>query len=259
VHFFVEWPEALIMSNPPGSQVRFAYLIEPPFCFLTSDGLVTGCDVELVRCLLQNIGAGSPAVIETEFDQLIAGVRDGRWDLTTGLFVTEARQLCVDFTRPIWLLHDGLLIRSGDRGMIAGYHSLAQAPDRRIGVVRDQVQHTTALNLGVRADQVRQFATYVDAARAVIDGTIDACASVAMAHRRYLEQYRDAGLCLIEVPQFEKPAARGAFAVSKTKPELLAALNVELSRFVGTAEHRALMYTFGFSAADVDLIAVDHA
>lgn len=36
--------------------LRFAYMIEPPFCFRTRDGKVTGCDVELARLLAERLG-----------------------------------------------------------------------------------------------------------------------------------------------------------------------------------------------------------
>ena len=42
-----------------GRDVRFAFLIEPPFCSRTATGAVTGCDVELARHVLHEIGAGS--------------------------------------------------------------------------------------------------------------------------------------------------------------------------------------------------------
>ena len=48
--------------------------------------------------------------IETEFAELIPGLGEGRWDMTTGLFISEERRKLVDFTRPIWSLPDGLMV-----------------------------------------------------------------------------------------------------------------------------------------------------
>ena len=47
--------------------LKFAFLIEPPFCYRTPDGAVTGCDVELARLIARQIGADSFDPIETEF------------------------------------------------------------------------------------------------------------------------------------------------------------------------------------------------
>ena len=74
----------------PGS-LRFAFLIEPPFCYRTPDGAVTGCDVELARQIADQIGADAFDPIETEFAELLPGLLDGCWHMTTGLFVTEER------------------------------------------------------------------------------------------------------------------------------------------------------------------------
>jgi len=229
----------------PGRDVRFAFLIEPPFCYRTESGAVTGCDVELARHVLRAIGAGALIQVETEFAELIPGLADGRWDMTTGLFVTEARRQAADFSRPIWALPDGLLVASGNPHGIAGYSSIAQSPALRLGVVRDQVQHATALRLGVAASQIQIFGTYAEAAAAVAAGTIDAQASVAMAHRGYLAQNPALALTAVEVPVGEKPAEQGAFAFAKSQAALRDAVDSVLAGFLGTADHRSLVARFG--------------
>lgn len=34
--------------------------------------------------------------------------------MTTGLFISDERKKSVDFTRPIWVLQDGLLVAKGN-------------------------------------------------------------------------------------------------------------------------------------------------
>jgi polar amino acid transport system substrate-binding protein len=228
-----------------GRDVRFAFLIEPPFCYRTASGAVTGCDVELARHVLRAIGAGSFIPVETEFSELIPGLVDGRWDMTTGLFITEARRQAVDFSRPIWALPDGLLVASGNPHGIAGYFSIAQAPALRLGVVKDQVQHATALRLGVAAGQIQIFGTYAEAGAAMAAGTIDAQASVAMAHRGYLAQNPALALTTVEVPAVEKPAEQGAFAFAKSRALLRDAVDGVLACFLGSVDHGALVARFG--------------
>ena len=236
--------------------MRFAFLIEPPFCFRTEQGTVTGCDVEVARVLAQRIGAGPFVPVETEFDQLLPGLCDGRWDMTTGLFITAERKTIADFSRPIWALPDGLLVRAEDLGRLTGYGALARASSACLGVVRDQVQHQTASDLGVPDERIRAFGTYGEAAVAVADGRIDATASVAMAHRGYLAQTGDPRLAVVEIPTAERPAERGAFAFAKSRSQLRDAIDAALEGYLGTAEHRRVMERFGFSSADIDLIAM---
>jgi polar amino acid transport system substrate-binding protein len=190
--------------------IRFAFLIEPPFCFRTPDGSVTGHDVELAHRVLASLGCEMEP-IETQFDQLLPGLAAGLWDMTTGLFITDARKRLVRFSRPIWALPDGLLVRAADAGTISGYSSLAGS-ERILAVVRDQVQHVSALEAGIFDGQILLFKTYEEAAHAVSSRRADAFASVAMAHRGYLEGTRQSGLAVVDVPAGEKQAERGAFA-----------------------------------------------
>jgi len=48
--------------------------------------------------------------VETEFAELLPGLSDGRWRMSTGLFGTEERRKSAQFSRPIWALPDGLLV-----------------------------------------------------------------------------------------------------------------------------------------------------
>ena len=227
--------------------LRFAFLIEPPFCYRTPDGAVTGCDVELARHVARRIGAMAFDPVETEFAELLPGLVDGRWHITTGLFITDERRRLVAFSRPIWALPDGLLVRAGNPHGVAGYASIAKAEGLRLGVVTGQVQHETALLLDVPAERIRTFDTYAPAAASVAAGTIDGYASVAIAHRGYLAQNPASRLAVVEVPQSEKAAEPGAFAFAKSQIRLKDAFDDALAGFLGSADHRALLTRFGLN------------
>jgi len=232
----------------------FAYLQEPPFCFRRGDAAVSGCDVELAQTVAVIAGAGPFLPVEAEFAQLLPGLAEGRWAMTTGLFITEERRARVAFSRPIWALHDGLLVRAGDTRGFAGYRALARDPSAVLGVIVDQVQHATALRLGVAAERVRLFRTQDEAATAVVNGEIDAYASVASAHRGYLANRPDDELAVIDVPADEQPPAFGAFAFAKESGGLHAAIDAALTSYLGSPAHRALTARYGFTASEVDRI-----
>ncbi len=122
-------------------------------------------------------------------------------------------------------------------------------------MITDQVQHRTALQLGVPDERVQRFGTYREAADAVLDGSVDAYASVARAHRGYLDQQPGMPLAVVDVPRAEKAPELGAFTFAKAGSDLRAAVEEELGRYLGSSDHRALMAEFGFTAAEVDLIA----
>ena len=117
--------------------VRFAWIDERPFNYL-DDGRLVGCDVALARRAVE--GLGEPfEPLRTTFGELLPGLAEGRWEVTTGMFVTAERQALAPFTEPIWSLSDGLLVAE-EEIRIAGYRDLARL-GVRVAVLRGQVQH----------------------------------------------------------------------------------------------------------------------
>lgn len=220
------------MSGDSFGDIRFAFLDEPPFCWPDpAGGEPGGSDVDLARSLLQAVGARRIIWVLAEFAELLPGLVEGRWDMTTGLFVTEERQRLVRFGRPIWSLVDGLLVRAGNPRRLTGYESIAADPVARLGVIADQVQERTGRAAGIPDARIVIFATQDEAASAVRDGQVEAYASVALAHRGYLQQRGAEGLEVVEIRSGAGAAsADGAFAFAPERADLLAAVEGELDR-----------------------------
>ena len=235
--------------------MKFAYLIEPPFNYVDATGRVTGCDVELARYVFAEIGIADFEPLETEFAELLPGVEDGRWRMTTGLFGTDERRKSALFSRPIWALPDGLLVARDNKFGLSGYQSVADNSDVRLAVIRDQFQHRSAVEFGVSEDRIVIFETYTEAAQAVREGTADAYASVGRAHGGFIEQNPEWGLELILVPNSEKLPAFGSFAFGLNDVDLLNEVDAVLSQFLGTDAHRDMVASFGFSTAEIDMVA----
>ena len=235
--------------------MKFAYLIEPPFNFVDVSGSVTGCDVELARHIYGELGIADFEPVETEFAELLPGLTDGRWRMTTGLFGTEERRKVARFSRPIWALPDGLLVKKGNPSGLTGYRSVAERPHVRLAVVRDQFQHRSALEFGVSEERIAVFGTYLEAATAVREGRVDAYASVGRAHGGFIDQHPSWALELILIPHEEKPAEFGAFAFNLSDTAMLNEVNEILGAFLGKEAHRKMVAAFGFSSEEVDMIA----
>ena len=234
---------------------KFAYLIEPPFSYKNRDGTVTGSDIELARAVLAKVGNGAFEAVETEFAQLLPGVAEGRWRMTTGLFETAERRRMAAFSRPIWALPDGLLVRRGNPQQLTGYRSAARKSGCRLAVIRDQFQHRSAVEFGVPHARILIFDTYAGAAEAVLEGRADAYASVSQAHSGFLRQNSSLELEVVAVPAEEKEPAFGAFAFNKRDDDFRRAIDRALLEYLGSADHRSMMRSFGFSDAEVDLVA----
>jgi polar amino acid transport system substrate-binding protein len=237
------------------SALKFAYLIEPPFNYRGKDGSVSGCDVELARTVFDKLGVREFELVETEFATLLPGVADGSWQMTTGLFATAERRKHAAFSRPIWALPDGLLVRKGNPSKLTGYASAAADDKCTVAVIRDQLQHRSAVEFGVPEARIAIFQTYAQAAAAVQNGMADAYASVARAHAGFIERNPDFDLELVTVPTAEKTPAFGSFAFAKSDVRLRESVDDVLKAYIGSGEHRTMMARFGFSDAEIDLVA----
>ncbi|MCV3273313.1 transporter substrate-binding domain-containing protein [Roseobacter sinensis] len=234
--------------------MKVAYLIEPPFNDRDAAGAVTGCDIELARQVFRRLGLDEPIFVETEFADLLPGLERGAWQMTTGLFATEERRSRALFSRPIWALPDGLLIRTADRHRLTGYGSLVRDRTLRLATIRHQAQYRSAIEIGVRPDQISTFDRYREAAEAVRDGRVSAYASVARAHEGFLRRNPGSEMTWLVVPASEKPAAFGCFAFAKANAGLRDAVDGALNGMIGSQAHRELMAGFGFSDDEVDLL-----
>jgi polar amino acid transport system substrate-binding protein len=239
-------------------RVTFAYLDEPPFCFPNPSGQPSGCDVAVARTALSAIGVKKIEMVLVTFADLLPGIVDGRWTMTTGLFVTPERRRIVDFSHPIWALTDGLMVVAGNPRHLTSYEAVAADSTARLGVVTNQVQRDSGLSAGIPAQRIIEYATQEAAVAGLLAGEVNAYASVAMAHRGYLRRAGDVRLAVVEIAPDQKSEqaspASGAFAFSKTSNGLRRAIDEALTRYLGSTEHRNLMAGFGFSSGEVDRV-----
>ena len=233
--------------------IIFAYLDEPPFCAPTADGPV-GCDVEVAFAVLHAIGVERIETRLVTFAELLPGVASGAWQINTPLFITEERARLVEFSRPVWSLADGLMVRAGNPKRLISYRALALHADARLTVVADQVQEQRALAAGLALARVLRVATQPEAVAAVRDGRADVYASVAMAHRGFLRAAPDTRLEVADFGAEGGAAAEGAYSFAKSNADLRRAFDGALQRFLGSPEHRATMRRYHFTDADVERV-----
>ncbi len=235
-----------------------AILDEPPFCWLEADGTAAGCDVEVAVAVLQRAGIRSVAVRQVTFAELIPGLVEGRWHLNTAMFITDARRRQVRFTRPIWAVADGLIVRSVEGGRFTSYRDVGVDSNARLGVVIGQVQGDSARQAGVPDERLVSFATQDDAVRALCRGEIDAAASTAIGNRALVARLDDPRLVAVDLrPPADdgRPTVPfGAFSLTFTQAALAELVDAHLSAFLGSPQHRAIMTRYGFTDDDVDTV-----
>ena len=236
-----------------------AYLDEPPFCYPRPDGEATGCDIDVARHVLTELGVPHVATRLVTFAELMPGVVTGEWTVNTPLFVTEERAQQVAFSRPVWSLADGLLVRASDSGRLISDEAIAHDGHVNVGVIAGQIQEQATLAAGVPPARILHYATQGEAVTALRQGQIDAYPSVAAAHRGYLQQHPDPDLLTIDLfsslPGGEgSTAAVGAYSFALENHGLRDAFDQVLAAFLGSLRHRAIMRGHGFTDAEIDRV-----
>lgn len=233
----------------PPDPVVFAYLEEPPFCFQGDDGRPHGSDVELVTAVMDAMGIDRFETRLTEFAELLLGLVDGRWTVTTPLFISAERQRLVDFSHPVWALTDGLLTRRADSRRLTSYEAVAADQRACLVVVADQIQEKSGLDAGIPDQRVIRVGTQEEAVLMIKSGRADAYASVAMAHRGFLARHPDPDLSVVAVEG--AAPAQGAFAFAASSGDFRDRFNAALLRLLGSEWHRDLMTRHGFAPEDL--------
>lgn len=218
--------------------MRYAWIEEPPFNFAGPAG-PDGIDVAVMRAACTLLGEPLH-LIRAEFAELVPGLAAGRWDVSAAMFVTPERAVHACFSRVVWKIADGLLVRSDWAGQVRGYASVASL-GLRLAVLEGQVQARTAVDCGVAQSQLHLFRDYATAASALRDGRVDAYASVALAHRESTAGH--SGLACVVVPDSERPRCAGAFPCATAR--IRDQLDRGLSGVIGSASHHAMMQAFG--------------
>ena len=235
-------------------KVRIAYLEEPPFYWTGEDHSATGADIELAEVVLRAIGVTSIEHQLTSFEELLPGVQEGRWDMNVPIFVTAERAERVAFSVPVWALGDGFLLRQGNPKALTSYGSVAARTDARLGIVAGTVQLDSAKSAGVSDGQIVAFKGQTEAIDALLAGKIDAYASTAVGSRVLASANQELEVVAHETSK-DGRAPVGAFSFSKGNPELLQAVNEQLRKYLGSADHRARMAKFGLTQTELDSVS----
>ncbi|WP_109480865.1 transporter substrate-binding domain-containing protein [Paraburkholderia sp. C35] len=235
-------------------KVSIAFIEEPPFYWTQADGVVTGSDIELADVVLRAIGVTSIEHRLTTFEELLPGVQEGRWDMNVPIFATPARAAHVAFSVPVWALVDGFVVHAGNPKALMSYADVAQRDDARIGFINGQVQLESAKAAGVHDSQIVMFKDQPESVAALLAGKIDAFAGTAVGNR--VVAGADSALQAV-THEMGKGAAVpvGAFSFSKSNHALLQAVNEQLRKYLGSADHRARMAKYGLTAAEIDSVA----
>jgi len=228
-----------------------AHLDEPPYFVPVEGADPTGCDIELTRMVLSELGVARVDFVLTTFGELIEGVRSRRWHINTPMFITAERSRLVRFSAPVWAATDSFLVRSDDVRDFTSYEAIADDDTIRLAAVTGQIQFATALRAGVPKERIVEFPDQDAAAIAVLVGHVDASVSTAPGNVAYLARL---GTPRLEAVADSRAAERGglpvgAFSFHRASHSLADAFDSQLRRILGTNRHLEMMARYGFDPA----------
>jgi len=194
----------------------------PPFNFFQGSKL-TGFEIELAEAMAQKMGVA----IEWRtlgFDALLAGLRQGRWDMVIASFaVTPERSKAVTFTAPHYC-SGGIIV----------------AKDPAIRTVKDLEGKVVAVQTGTTYLQnvrkltgvkdVKNFPRDTDARAVLVAGRVDAWVTDRFVAKEAIEAAPEAGLRAGDFVFVEKIATavtKGNSSLVKALDEALAALQAD--------------------------------
>jgi polar amino acid transport system substrate-binding protein len=233
-------------------QVMVAIADEAPYGYRDAAGRATGEAPEIARAIFGRI---DPEIeiewVSTDFGALIPGLRDGEFDIAAaGMFITPERCASVAFSEPTYVVGEAFAVKRGNPKNLTDYQTISDNEDARVGLVVGTVEYNYALVTGIPADRAPLYRSFEKAIEALKEGEVDAVGLTALTAQGFVAGEPD----LEATPQFfpnldgMEVKGYGGFAFRQEDQALLEAFNEELSEFVGSDEHWALVEPFGFGA-----------
>lgn len=235
-----------------GGEVSIGLAGERPFGYTDSSGRATGESPEVARAVLGGLGGGGLVSVQVGFDDLINGLREGRFDLiAAGMSITPRRCQRVGFSRPDFVAATGLLVAAGNPRGLATLAGVARS-GARLGVLEESVEQEYALAAGIPGPQLTTFGGQSALFRGVADGTVEAAALTRIS---LLDEVRRNASTDVEVtagfyPLVDGRPALGAggFAFRPEDTAFRAAFDQGLTALQDSGRWLELTAPFGFTA-----------
>ena len=192
-----------------------------PWTYHDENDQLVGYDVEVARCIAEKLGV-SVNFIEGEWDGLLAGLDDGRYDmLVNGVGITPDRQAKYDFSTPYAYNRTAVIVRKE-------YDAIKTMQDLKGKHTANTINSTYA----TQAERYGATVTGVDDLNQTIElllsGRIDATLNAEVTFYDYMKAHPEAAIRIAtlsdEVEQIAIPVRKGENSAS-----LLAAVNDALA------------------------------
>ena len=203
-----------------------------PWTYHNEQDELVGYDVEVAQKIAEKLGV-TVSFVEGEWDGLLAGLDDGRYDLmVNGVGVTAERQQKYDFSTPYAYNRTAVIVR-GDYDEI---HSMEDLKGKTTANTISSTYATQAEKYGATVTGVDDLNQTIEL---LLAGRIDATLNAEVTFSDYLKAHPDANIKVAtfsdEVEQVAIPVRKGEDSAS-----LLAAVNQALKELAESGELTAL-------------------
>ncbi len=238
-------------------QIRIGYAVEAPFAFTRENRRVTGESPEVARAVVERMGIGQITWVQTEFDQLIPDLRNGRFDvIAAGMFITPERAELVAFSEPTFHVEQALLVQIGNPHDLHSYEQMVQRPGMRVAVLEGSVEQQIFQQLGMHHEYMVCTPDIPTARVAVESNLADGFAISAptlrwLVQHEYVPQLEVATPFLQPNPSLTSGLGYGGFAFRPEDTALRLAWNRAMHGLINSPEHLQIIAPFGFTEADL--------
>lgn len=247
-------PDADLSQPAHWNSMRVGYAIEAPFAFVDDRGEVTGEAPEVFRAVAGRLGIRDIDWIRLDFASLLPELQVGRVDaVVSGLYVTTERQRQAAFSRPTARIRTALVHRANDIRLPSQAQQLDAALEGDTGLrwaaINASFEEARLLEQGTTEDRLQRVQDVFTALGALRDGSVDMFVISELTARHHGGALREHGLVYRTLEA--EPAGRPAFAFRHGDEALRQAIDAELARFLGSAEHLDLVNRFGLARQEL--------
>src|SRR5436190_7961913 len=237
--------------------VRIGFVNEAPWSFAQSDVTIAGADYDLATLVFNNLGVANLEGVLTKFGALIPGLKASRFDIVVaGFYIRPARCEQVAFSEPTVGVGDAIVVKAGNPKKISSYKSVIADPNIKLGGVVGAATAQNAKNAGVPDSQLTMFPDFVSAISALKAGRVDGALQTAITAQTTVKSSNDP--TIERALPFEQAVINGkptinyaGFAFRPEDKDLLAAVNAELAKALGSPEHLKILEKYSISANEI--------
>ena len=230
-----------------GEPIRLGFATAIPWAYPGENGEPLGFVNAITLVVLEEMGITEYETSVNEWAGLIPGLQAGRYDLITGgMYILKSRCENINFTDPIGLFGDAMLVPAGNPKGIHNYQDIIRTGAKLVtGAGFNTVE--AAKKEGVPEEQMMLVAGEVEILAAMNAGRADAGVQTYFGAKEHVD--KSEGRFEVtdpnDMPDWTKNWV--GIGVAKENPEFLAAFNEAMAKVIGSEKWLAAAGEYGYT------------